>query len=78
MTRRKPKTKTIEISASELRHGHVIRIGPDAFTRVLEALSTGDLVSLRHVRTGTPRIERGMYLVFRKSEKVEILPEVQP
>ena len=73
---KKPKTKTI--SASELRHGHVLRIGADAFTRVLEALSTGDLVSLRHVRTGTPRIERGMFLVYRKTEKVEVLPEVQP
>jgi len=72
----KKKTKTI--SASELKHGDVLRIGPDAHTRVLEALSTGDLVALRHVRTGTPRIERGMYLVYRKTERVEVLREAQP
>ena len=75
MTKRR-KTRTI--SASELVHGSVIRIGPDAYTRVLEAVGTGDLVAIRHQRTGAPPIARGMYLMLRKTERVEVLPEVQP
>ena len=76
MTRSKPKTITVD--AAELRKGHQIRVGVDAYTRVLESLSMGDLIVCSHQRTGTPRIERGMTLIFRKTEKVEVLAEVQP
>lgn len=76
MTKKKPKTKTIE--ASELRKGDLIKIGPDSYTSVLETGHTGDLVSVRHRRTRTPRrIERGMFLMLCKTERVEVLAELE-
>jgi hypothetical protein len=67
------KKRTTTVAAEDLKAGDIVAWSRDCHSRVLDVGLSDGTIFCRHQRTGSPHLDRGLIMLLRKGERIEVL-----